>query len=93
LTISTSNVRSASSCSIETAIVRFSPPPAMPSSPARAASWRMSAPSATPSPPFVPASITWRLGDLGTKHAMLLAGFGFGSLPAHMIADASPPAV
>ena len=32
------------------------------------------------------ADHTWRLGDLGTKHAMLVAGFGFGSLPAHMVA-------
>ena len=30
---------------------------------------------------------TWRLGDLGAKHAMLLAGLGWGSLPAHMIRD------
>ncbi|WP_374572942.1 LysR family transcriptional regulator [Phenylobacterium sp.] len=30
---------------------------------------------------------TWRLGDLGAKHAMLLAGLGWGSLPAHMIED------
>jgi DNA-binding transcriptional LysR family regulator len=30
---------------------------------------------------------TWRLSDLGAKHDMLRAGLGFGSLPAHMIAD------
>lgn len=30
---------------------------------------------------------TWRLGDLGAKHAMLLAGLGWGSMPLHMISD------
>lgn len=30
---------------------------------------------------------TWRLGDLGAKHAMLLAGLGWGSMPIHVIAD------
>ena len=30
---------------------------------------------------------TWRLGDLGAKHAMLLAGLGWGNLPLHMIED------
>lgn len=30
---------------------------------------------------------TWRLGDLGAKHAMLLAGLGWGSMPLHMIRD------
>jgi DNA-binding transcriptional LysR family regulator len=30
---------------------------------------------------------TWRLGDLGAKHAMLLAGFGWGNMPAHMIGE------
>ena len=30
---------------------------------------------------------TWRLADLGAKHAMLLAGLGWGSMPEHMIAD------
>jgi DNA-binding transcriptional LysR family regulator len=30
---------------------------------------------------------TWRLGDLGAKHAMLLAGLGWGNMPAHMVAD------
>ncbi len=30
---------------------------------------------------------TWRLGDLGAKHALLLAGLGWGSLPRHLIED------
>lgn len=30
---------------------------------------------------------TWRLADLGAKHAMLKAGLGWGSLPAHLAAD------
>jgi len=30
---------------------------------------------------------TWRLADLGAKHAMLLAGLGWGNMPAHMVAD------
>jgi DNA-binding transcriptional LysR family regulator len=30
---------------------------------------------------------TWRLADLGTKHAMLLAGLGWGSMPKHLVAD------
>ena len=30
---------------------------------------------------------TWRLADLGAKHAMLAAGLGWGSLPAHLAAD------
>lgn len=29
---------------------------------------------------------TWRLADLGAKHAMLLAGLGWGSMPRHMVA-------
>lgn len=29
---------------------------------------------------------TWRLGDLGAKHAMLLAGMGWGNMPHHMVA-------
>jgi DNA-binding transcriptional LysR family regulator len=29
---------------------------------------------------------TWRLADLGAKHAMLLAGMGWGSMPVHMVA-------
>lgn len=28
---------------------------------------------------------TWRLADLGAKQAMLLAGLGWGSMPAHMV--------
>src|SRR6266850_497167 len=30
---------------------------------------------------------TWRLADIGAKHAFLLAGFGFGYLPVFMVAD------
>jgi DNA-binding transcriptional LysR family regulator len=30
---------------------------------------------------------TWRLADLGAKHAMLAAGLGWGSMPAHLVAD------
>ena len=30
---------------------------------------------------------TWRLGDLGAKHALLRAGLGWGNMPAHMICD------
>lgn len=30
---------------------------------------------------------TWRLADLGTKHAMLLAGLGWGSMPTHLVAQ------
>lgn len=30
---------------------------------------------------------TWRLADLGARHAMLLAGLGWGSMPKHMVAD------
>lgn len=33
------------------------------------------------------AAETWRLGDLGAKHAMLRAGLGWGSMPLHMVAD------
>jgi DNA-binding transcriptional LysR family regulator len=29
--------------------------------------------------------VTWRLTDLGAKHAMILAGLGWGSLPRHMV--------
>jgi DNA-binding transcriptional LysR family regulator len=28
---------------------------------------------------------TWRLGDLGAKHALLLAGLGWGNMPAEMV--------
>jgi DNA-binding transcriptional LysR family regulator len=30
---------------------------------------------------------TWRLGDLGAKHALLLAGLGWGNMPAHLVED------
>lgn len=30
---------------------------------------------------------TWRLGDLAAKHALLLAGLGWGNMPEAMIAD------
>jgi len=30
---------------------------------------------------------SWRLGDLGAKHALLLAGLGWGNLPEHLVAD------
>jgi DNA-binding transcriptional LysR family regulator len=30
---------------------------------------------------------TWRLADLGAKHSMLLAGLGWGSMPAHLVRD------
>ncbi len=30
---------------------------------------------------------TWRLGDLGAKHALLLAGLGWGNMPAEMVQD------
>ncbi len=30
---------------------------------------------------------TWRLGDLGAKHALLLAGLGWGNMPEVMVAD------
>jgi DNA-binding transcriptional LysR family regulator len=33
------------------------------------------------------ASTTWRLADLGAKHALLRAGLGWGNLPRHMIED------
>lgn len=29
---------------------------------------------------------TWRLGDLGAKHALLLEGIGWGNMPRHMVA-------
>ena len=35
----------------------------------------------------VVATRTWRLGDLGAKHAMLLAGLGWGGMPEHIVAD------
>jgi DNA-binding transcriptional LysR family regulator len=31
--------------------------------------------------------LTWRLADLGAKHAFLLAGFGWGHMPRHMVEE------
>ena len=33
----------------------------------------------------VVASATWRIADLGARHAMLIAGLGWGSMPLHMV--------
>lgn len=33
------------------------------------------------------SSRTWRLADLGAKKSMLLAGLGWGSMPAHLVTD------
>jgi DNA-binding transcriptional LysR family regulator len=30
---------------------------------------------------------TWRVSDLGSKHALILGGLGFGHMPTHMIAE------
>jgi DNA-binding transcriptional LysR family regulator len=30
---------------------------------------------------------TWRLGDLGAKHALLLAGLGWGNMPRHLVEE------
>lgn len=30
---------------------------------------------------------TWRLADLGAKHALLLEGIGWGNMPMHLVAD------
>lgn len=30
---------------------------------------------------------TWRLGDLGAKHALMLEGIGWGNMPRHDVAD------
>jgi DNA-binding transcriptional LysR family regulator len=35
----------------------------------------------------VASSMTWRLGDLGAKHALLLAGVGWGNMPEPMVRD------
>jgi len=35
----------------------------------------------------VMSSTTWRLGDLGAKHAFLRAGLGWGYMPLHMVED------
>ncbi len=32
-------------------------------------------------------SRTWRLGDLGAKHAMLRAGLGWGNMPRHIVEE------
>ena len=29
---------------------------------------------------------TWRLGDLGAKHALLIEGIGWGNMPRHAVA-------
>ncbi|MGR7996197.1 LysR family transcriptional regulator [Xanthobacter sp. ZOL 2024] len=34
----------------------------------------------------VHATQTWRIADLGAKHAMLRAGLGYGSMPLHLVA-------
>ena len=36
---------------------------------------------------MVLATQTWRIGDLGAKHAMLVQGLGWGNMPAHMVAE------
>lgn len=33
------------------------------------------------------AGDSWRLADLGAKHALLRAGLGWGNMPEHMVAD------
>jgi DNA-binding transcriptional LysR family regulator len=33
------------------------------------------------------ATRTWRLADLGARHAMVLAGLGWCSMPLHMVKD------
>ncbi len=30
---------------------------------------------------------TWRVGDLGAKHALIRAGLGWGNMPDHLVAD------
>jgi DNA-binding transcriptional LysR family regulator len=35
----------------------------------------------------VTAARTWRLGDLGAKHALLRAGFGWGNMPLPMVLE------
>jgi DNA-binding transcriptional LysR family regulator len=37
--------------------------------------------------PGVAGGPCWRLADLGTKHECLRAGFGWGSMPLHVVAD------
>ncbi|SDV48463.1 LysR family transcriptional regulator [Chitinasiproducens palmae] len=33
------------------------------------------------------AARSWRIGDLGAKHRLLLAGLGWGNMPPHMVED------
>lgn len=33
------------------------------------------------------STMTWRLSDLGSKHAFLKAGFGWGQMPRHLVSD------
>ncbi|NKI71335.1 LysR family transcriptional regulator [Collimonas pratensis] len=35
----------------------------------------------------VHSSLAWRMSDLGTKHALLRAGMGWGYMPRHVVAD------
>jgi DNA-binding transcriptional LysR family regulator len=35
----------------------------------------------------VHAGRSWRLGDLGSKHALLKAGLGWGNMPTHMVTE------
>jgi len=35
----------------------------------------------------VHSSLSWRMSDLGTKHALLRAGMGWGYMPLHVVAD------
>ena len=35
----------------------------------------------------VHSSLAWRMSDLGTKHALLRAGMGWGYMPRHIVAD------
>ncbi|MFC5473314.1 LysR family transcriptional regulator [Paraherbaspirillum soli] len=35
----------------------------------------------------VHSSLSWRMSDLGTKHALLRAGLGWGYMPRHVVAD------
>ncbi|AIY43973.1 Transcriptional regulator [Collimonas arenae] len=35
----------------------------------------------------VHSSLAWRMSDLGTKHALLRAGMGWGYMPQHVVAD------
>ncbi|MBB5393337.1 MULTISPECIES: LysR family transcriptional regulator [unclassified Herbaspirillum] len=35
----------------------------------------------------VHSRLTWRMSDLGTKHALLRAGMGWGNMPLHVVQD------